>query len=335
MISSKTKEKELQLDEIKTIEELNSIPKFKPWVIDNLTKKRLFLMILSFILTLGPIRFIIVILLHLICLIFMQIMVIGTKPQKPYSNFRKRLIEIVTQFLCRLACFFYGYVHIKFVGEKNYKNWKKNRNERIIISNHSSLLDMEVILSFITGGFVAKESVRHMPFIGNINKCLQGLFIDRTKKNSWVFEEIKKRGEIPGLFPLVIFPEGTTSNNKCLLSFKVGAFSAGMPVQPIIIKYKACFPLSFLDLTDTYYHPLVVCMSQFCNLYNSIEMTFMDPIVPNSEEKKNPKLYSQSVQKKMNEVSQLPIINSRFRDSLEYREIIKKIQKQKNCKKNK
>ncbi|KAJ6229635.1 lysophosphatidylcholine acyltransferase 1 [Anaeramoeba flamelloides] len=121
MSSSKTKQKELPSNEIKTIEELNSIHKFKPWAIDNLTKKRLFLMILCFILTLGPIRFIIVILLHLICLIFMQIMVIGTKPEQPYSNFRKRLIEVVTQFLCRLACFFYGYVNIKFVGEKNVR----------------------------------------------------------------------------------------------------------------------------------------------------------------------------------------------------------------------
>ncbi|KAJ6229633.1 lysophosphatidylcholine acyltransferase 1 [Anaeramoeba flamelloides] len=194
---------------------------------------------------------------------------------------------------------------------------------------------MELILSFITGGFIAKESVRRMPFIGNINKCLQGLFVDRKKKNSWIFKEIQKRGETKGIFPLVIFPEGTTSNNKCLLSFKVGAFSAGVPIQPIIIKYKGCFPLPFLDLTYTYYHPFVVCIAQFCNIYNSIEMTFMDPIIPNTEEKKNPELYSQNVQKKMSQVSQLPIINSRYRDALEYRKIIKRIKEQEKEKKNK
>jgi hypothetical protein len=32
-------------------------------------------------------------------------------------------------------------------------------------------------------------------------------------------------------------PQGTTSNGKCLLPFKTGAFLAGLPVQPIILKY--------------------------------------------------------------------------------------------------
>lgn len=32
-------------------------------------------------------------------------------------------------------------------------------------------------------------------------------------------------------------PQGTTSNGTCLLPFKTGAFLAGLPVQPVIIKY--------------------------------------------------------------------------------------------------
>jgi len=31
--------------------------------------------------------------------------------------------------------------------------------------------------------------------------------------------------------------QGTTSNGKCLMPFKTGAFLAGLPVQPVIIKY--------------------------------------------------------------------------------------------------
>ena len=31
--------------------------------------------------------------------------------------------------------------------------------------------------------------------------------------------------------------QGTTSNGKCILPFKTGAFLAGAPVQPVIIKY--------------------------------------------------------------------------------------------------
>ncbi len=31
--------------------------------------------------------------------------------------------------------------------------------------------------------------------------------------------------------------QGTTTNGKCLLPFKTGAFLAGAPVQPVILKY--------------------------------------------------------------------------------------------------
>ena len=36
---------------------------------------------------------------------------------------------------------------------------------------------------------------------------------------------------------LILFPEGTTSNGTSLLPFRRGAFVAGVPVQPVLIKY--------------------------------------------------------------------------------------------------
>jgi lysophosphatidylcholine acyltransferase/lyso-PAF acetyltransferase len=38
------------------------------------------------------------------------------------------------------------------------------------------------------------------------------------------------------LRPMLLFPEGTTSNGQMLLPFKTGAFLAGVPVLPVIIK---------------------------------------------------------------------------------------------------
>merc|ERR1712110_1089287 len=37
--------------------------------------------------------------------------------------------------------------------------------------------------------------------------------------------------------PLLVFPEGTTSNGKGLLEFRKGAFVAGKPIRPVLIKY--------------------------------------------------------------------------------------------------
>lgn len=37
--------------------------------------------------------------------------------------------------------------------------------------------------------------------------------------------------------PLLLFPEGTTSNGSCLLRFKTGVFASGVPVYPVTVKY--------------------------------------------------------------------------------------------------
>lgn len=36
-----------------------------------------------------------------------------------------------------------------------------------------------------------------------------------------------------GFLPLMIYPEGTTSNGSSLLRFKIGAFAPGVPIQRI------------------------------------------------------------------------------------------------------
>ena len=46
------------------------------------------------------------------------------------------------------------------------------------------------------------------------------------------------RGEAEGQRPMLLFPEGTTTNGLYLLPFKSGAFLAGCPLQPVILKYE-------------------------------------------------------------------------------------------------
>jgi 1-acyl-sn-glycerol-3-phosphate acyltransferase len=36
--------------------------------------------------------------------------------------------------------------------------------------------------------------------------------------------------------PLVIAPEGTLADGRCLLSFKTGGFVAGLPIVPILFR---------------------------------------------------------------------------------------------------
>lgn len=44
-------------------------------------------------------------------------------------------------------------------------------------------------------------------------------------------------GRRPHGRPLLLFPEGTTSNGHFLLPFKTGAFLAGLPLRPVVMRY--------------------------------------------------------------------------------------------------
>ena len=41
--------------------------------------------------------------------------------------------------------------------------------------------------------------------------------------------------------PLIIFPEGGTTNGKYIIKFKKGAFVSLLPIWPKVIKYKSIF----------------------------------------------------------------------------------------------
>ncbi len=47
-----------------------------------------------------------------------------------------------------------------------------------------------------------------------------------------------RRRAIDNKWPhVMLFPEGTTTNGQAIISFKTGAFSPGLPVQPMIVRY--------------------------------------------------------------------------------------------------
>ena len=136
------------------------------------------------------------------------------------------------------------------------------------VSNHVSWVDIPLLMySCGCPSFVSKASVKNIPFIGKISEMMQCVFVDREKRESKGKDDgdstnVSKKSEQSGKFksstgslirdrmngvqtslapsmstsPLLIFPEGTTSNGDFLLPFHSGAFIAGRPVRLIIIK---------------------------------------------------------------------------------------------------
>jgi 1-acyl-sn-glycerol-3-phosphate acyltransferase len=112
----------------------------------------------------------------------------------------------------------------------------------VYCSNHQSLLDVLVLGSALTGDFkwAAKRSLLKIPFLGWHLQLAGHVPVDRhsgTRAAAEVigrFEQVLREGK-----PLLVFPEGTRSEDGILRSFKNGGFyaavRAGVPVVPVAL----------------------------------------------------------------------------------------------------
>eukprot|EP00959_Pyramimonas_sp_CCMP1952_P046830 978174-Pyramimonas_sp.AAC.1 len=76
--------------------------------------------------------------------------------------------------------------------------------------------------------------------MGEIMLAFQTIFVDREDGSSGktAAEQIVATVEDARYPQVVIYPEGNTCNGRAVCGFKMGAFTAGVPVQPVAIKYK-------------------------------------------------------------------------------------------------
>lgn len=114
----------------------------------------------------------------------------------------------------------------------------------LMVSNHVSYVDIVVLGSILEGCFVAKSEVRSWPGIGFLARLARTVFVDRrptsTGRESNVIAQRLAEGE-----PLILFPEGTSSDGNHVLPFKSALFTVaqgeinGSPVavQPLSITY--------------------------------------------------------------------------------------------------
>jgi lyso-ornithine lipid O-acyltransferase len=114
----------------------------------------------------------------------------------------------------------------------------------LIVGNHTSYLDIEVLGSLIPGSFVAKAEIARWPFFGWLAKLQRSVFIERRSSKAREHkDEIEKRlleGDV-----LILFPEGTSNDGNRILPFRSALFSVAerrvegeaLVVQPVSLAY--------------------------------------------------------------------------------------------------
>ncbi len=111
---------------------------------------------------------------------------------------------------------------------------------RVIVANHVSWLDIQVICACAPTRFVSKSEVQHWPVAGWLADAAGTFYIRRGKGGARPLLN-KLLPFLQGGGSVAIFPEGTTSDGRVVLPFHPRLFCAaiesGRPVQPVALRY--------------------------------------------------------------------------------------------------
>jgi 1-acyl-sn-glycerol-3-phosphate acyltransferase len=112
----------------------------------------------------------------------------------------------------------------------------------IFAMNHQSLFDIVAAFVAIPVNirFIAKKTLRWIPFLGWYMSATGMVFIDRHNRRDALASLDEACQKIRGGSSILVYPEGTRSRDGLLLPFKKGAFilaiQAGVPIVPVAIE---------------------------------------------------------------------------------------------------
>ena len=127
----------------------------------------------------------------------------------------------------------------------------------LLISNHSTYLDIPVLGSVIPLIFIAKSEIAGWPVFGTLAKLQRSVFVDRTRRAEVTDKanEILRRLESGD--HVVLFAEGTSSDGNGVVPFKTPLFAAVKPTGGGAVGGDLC--AQTLALTYTKLHGLPLC----------------------------------------------------------------------------
>lgn len=112
----------------------------------------------------------------------------------------------------------------------------------LLVANHRSYLDPILILKDINAYPVAKAELANWPVIGKGAQMAGILYLKREQASSRVGTLKQMLDRIKAGYPILIFPEGTTSGRTNTLPFKKGGFKMSaqneIPIVPVAICYE-------------------------------------------------------------------------------------------------
>ena len=147
------------------------------------------------------------------------IWILGSMPILWFIHLTKVLLTPYAKLYFKVVCFILG-IKVKIRNGKMAK--KKNL---LLVCNHNSYLDIFALGSALKINFVSKDDVKNWPVFGTVCKLGNTVFISRSRMKSvgevsLMEKELNKRK-----VPLLVFPEGTSTDGNVVLPFKSSLFA--------------------------------------------------------------------------------------------------------------
>lgn len=134
--------------------------------------------------------------------------------------------------LCRRAIRIFG-VEVRTLGHFPERG--------VLIANHLSYLDIVVLASLSPCVFVSKSEIEAWPVLGWMTTRSGTVYVDRGRRSSAKQAGSGMQAVTEAGLPVVLFPEGTTSNGDTILKFHSGllatAAAAEQPVTAAYLRY--------------------------------------------------------------------------------------------------
>ncbi|MEY3202437.1 MAG: hypothetical protein RIR70_1987 [Pseudomonadota bacterium] len=123
----------------------------------------------------------------------------------------------------------------------------------LLVANHLSWLDVFVIHTAAPAVFVCKSEVKSWPVIGALVKKSGTHFIERGRARAAAAACHSITASLNRGQRVAIFPEGTTTDGRCVQPFRSAlieaAIAAQAPLQPVALRYSHAAPIYVGDTT--------------------------------------------------------------------------------------
>ncbi|XP_068584479.1 LOW QUALITY PROTEIN: lysophospholipid acyltransferase LPCAT4 [Cebidichthys violaceus] len=222
---------------------------------------------------------------------------------RPVEGPRRWLLHPIMLWLSRLVFFFLGFLWVRVKGRRA----DLKEAPVLVVAPHSSFLDMVALMPTQLATVVSRSENTSLPVVGALLEFNQSVLVSRTDPESRrkAVAQVTERLTSDGYWPqMLMFPEGTTTNGSALIKFKPGAFLPGLPVQPVLLRYPnkldtVRWTYKGTSWTEALWHTT----SQF---YTNVTVEFLPVYSPSQEEKNDPNLYADNVQKLMAKALGIP-----------------------------